>query len=115
MSANYIVGPGSELKSSFLFSGSRLAHFNFVGDSILGTDVNLEARSIIANHRNELPDPAIVILYEDTLVETGVVKFGSIVGDGCRIGSNAVLAPGTVLPTKTVVQRLSLVDQRHSQ
>jgi NDP-sugar pyrophosphorylase family protein len=103
---NCIIGPGSELKSSFLFAGSRLAHFNFVGDSMLGADVNLEAGSIIANHRNELPDPAIVILYE------GAVKFGAIVGDGCRIGANAVLAPGTILPAGAIVQRLSLIDQR---
>jgi carbonic anhydrase/acetyltransferase-like protein (isoleucine patch superfamily) len=40
------------------------------------------------------------------------VKFGAIVGDGCRIGANAVLAPGTILSAKTVVQRLSLIDQR---
>jgi NDP-sugar pyrophosphorylase family protein len=109
---NCIIGPGSELKSSFLFAGSRLAHFNFVGDSILGADVNLEAGSIIANHRNELPDPAIVILYEGAVIETGAVKFGAIVGDGCRIGANAVLAPGTILPAGAIVQRLSLIDQR---
>ncbi|EIM25617.1 LbetaH domain-containing protein [Microvirga lotononidis] len=69
--------------------------------------MNLEAGSILANHRNELPDPTIVILYEGTSIETGALKFGAIVGDGCRIGSNAVLAPGTILPAKTVVQRLS--------
>jgi NDP-sugar pyrophosphorylase family protein len=109
---NCIIGPGSELKSSFLFAGSRLAHFNFVGDSILGADVNLEVGSIIANHRNELPDPAIRILYEGTLIETGAMKFGAIAGDGCRIGANAVLAPGTILPAGTIVQRLSLIDQR---
>ncbi|EIM29876.1 hypothetical protein MicloDRAFT_00011960 [Microvirga lotononidis] len=109
---NCIIGPGAELKSSFLFAGSRLAHFNFVGDSILGTDVNLEAGSIIANHRNELPDPAIRILYEGTVIETGAVKFGAIVGDACRIGANAVLAPGTILPAGAIVQRLSLIDQQ---
>jgi UDP-N-acetylglucosamine diphosphorylase / glucose-1-phosphate thymidylyltransferase / UDP-N-acetylgalactosamine diphosphorylase / glucosamine-1-phosphate N-acetyltransferase / galactosamine-1-phosphate N-acetyltransferase len=46
-------GPGTELKSSFVFPGTKLAHFNFVGDSILGTGVNLEAGSIICNYRNE--------------------------------------------------------------
>jgi NDP-sugar pyrophosphorylase family protein len=109
---NCIIGPGSELKSSFLFAGSRLAHFNFAGDSILGADVNLEAGSIIANHRNELPDPAIRILYEGTVIETGAMKFGAILGDGCRIGANAVLAPGTILPGRTIVPRLALIDQR---
>jgi NDP-sugar pyrophosphorylase family protein len=112
LARNCIIGPGSELKSSFLFAGSRLAHFNFVGDSILGADVNLEAGSIIANHRNEIADPTIAILYEGTVIETGAVKFGSVVGDGCRIGANAVLAPGTILPARTIVPRLALIDQR---
>jgi NDP-sugar pyrophosphorylase family protein len=112
LDSNCIIGPGSELKSSFLFAGSRLAHFNFVGDSILGSDVNLEAGSIIANRRNELPASTIAIVFEGTVIETGVAKFGAIVGDGCRIGANAVLAPGTILPAGTVVQRLSLIDQR---
>ena len=48
-----ILGPGAELKSSFVFGGTKLAHFNFVGDSVLGEDVNLEAGSIICNYRNE--------------------------------------------------------------
>jgi NDP-sugar pyrophosphorylase family protein len=109
---NCIIGPGVELKSSFLFTGTRLAHFNFVGDSILGARVNLEAGSIIANHRNELSNPAIVIIYEGSVIKTGALKFGAIVGDGCRIGANAVLAPGTLLAANTVVPRLSLVDQR---
>jgi NDP-sugar pyrophosphorylase family protein len=109
---NCTIGPGSELKSSFVFAGSRLAHFNFVGDSFLGADVNLEAGAVIANHRNELSDPAITILHEGTTIKTDAVKFGAIVGDGCRIGANAVLAPGAILPAKTVVQRLSLIDQR---
>lgn len=107
-----IVGPGVELKSSFLFTGTRLAHFNFVGDSILGAQVNLEAGSIIANHRNELSDPVIEILHEGVVITTGTFKFGVVVGDGCKIGANAVLAPGTLLPANTVVPRLALVDQR---
>ena len=56
---NCIIGPGCELKSSFLFTGSKLAHFNFVGDSVVGARVNLEAGSIIANFQNEFLDPKI--------------------------------------------------------
>jgi NDP-sugar pyrophosphorylase family protein len=92
------VGPGVEVKSSLIGPGSGLAHFNFVGDSILGTEVNLEAGAVIANHWNERPD-------------TGRLKFGALIGDGCRIGANAVLAPGTILAPGTVVPRLALVDQ----
>ena len=92
------IGPGAEVKSSLIGPGSVLAHFNFVGDSILGADVNLEAGAVIANHWNERPD-------------TGRVKFGALIGDGCRIGANAVLSPGTILPPGTIVPRLALVDQ----
>jgi UDP-N-acetylglucosamine diphosphorylase / glucose-1-phosphate thymidylyltransferase / UDP-N-acetylgalactosamine diphosphorylase / glucosamine-1-phosphate N-acetyltransferase / galactosamine-1-phosphate N-acetyltransferase len=93
------LGPGVELKSSFVFSGASLAHFNFVGDSVVGSDVNLEAGSIVCNHRNE------------QAVVGGTVKFGALIGDGSRIGANAVLAPGTVLPPRTIVPRLALIDQ----
>lgn len=107
-----VVGPGSELKTTLLFRGSRLAHFNFVGDSILGCDVNLEAGAIIANHRNELADPRLRIAYGGGVIAAECVKFGALVGDGSRIGANAVLAPGAILAPGTIVPRLGLVDQR---
>lgn len=106
-----ILGPGSELKTTLMFSGSKLAHFNFVGDSILGSGVNIEAGAIIANYRNEQPDPAIAILIDGRTMTTGVAKFGALVGDGCRIGANAVIAPGAILAPRTIVPRLALVDQ----
>ena len=59
-----IIGPGAELKSSFIFKGSKLAHLNFVGDSILGEGVNCEAGSIVANYRNEREDNRIGIAFE---------------------------------------------------
>jgi NDP-sugar pyrophosphorylase family protein len=109
---NCIIGPGCELKSSFLFAESKLAHFNFVGDSVVGARVNLEAGSIIANFRNELVDPKILILHAGEIVETGVDKFGALIGDDCKLGANAVVAPGAILERGTIVARLTLVDQR---
>jgi NDP-sugar pyrophosphorylase family protein len=105
------VGPGAEVKSSFLFDGSALAHFNFVGDAILGAGVNLEAGAIVANHRNERADKLIRVRVGGTLHATGIEKFGALIGDGARIGANAVIAPGTLLAPGTVVARLALVDQ----
>ena len=93
LEADCILGPGAELKSSFLFSGTKLAHFNFVGDSILGHHVNLEAGSIVANYRNELDGAEISFIHRGELVETGVNKFGALLGDGTKIGANAVIAP----------------------
>ncbi len=106
-----VVGPGSELKSSFLFAGAKLAHFNFVGDSLLGAGVNLEAGSIVCNYRNERPNSEVLVRLEGGLHPTGRPKFGALVGDGARLGANAVLAPGALLRPGTVIQRAALCDQ----
>jgi UDP-N-acetylglucosamine diphosphorylase / glucose-1-phosphate thymidylyltransferase / UDP-N-acetylgalactosamine diphosphorylase / glucosamine-1-phosphate N-acetyltransferase / galactosamine-1-phosphate N-acetyltransferase len=106
-----VVGPHAEVKASLLFRGARLAHLNFVGDSILGRDVNVEAGAVIANHRNELDDPRIRLHAGDQVIDTGVDTFGALVGDHSRIGANAVLAPGTLLPPRSIVPRLGLIDQ----
>jgi UDP-N-acetylglucosamine diphosphorylase / glucose-1-phosphate thymidylyltransferase / UDP-N-acetylgalactosamine diphosphorylase / glucosamine-1-phosphate N-acetyltransferase / galactosamine-1-phosphate N-acetyltransferase len=109
---NCIIGPGCELKSSFLFAEVKLAHFNFVGDSVVGARVNLEAGSIIANFRNEFVDPKILILHAGEIVVTGVDKFGALIGDDCKFGANSVVAPGAILKRGTIVGRLALIDQR---
>lgn len=111
LEANCTLGPSAELKSSFMFAGSKLAHLNFVGDSILGSDVNLEAGSMVANFRNERTDHEIRVKLFDGMRGTGVQKFGALIGDHCRVGANAVIAPGALLAPDTVVPRLSLVDQ----
>ncbi len=110
LDSNVIIGPSSEVKSSFIFSSSKLAHFNFIGDSIIGRNVNIEAGAIVANYRNELEDKEIICLINGQRILTGVNKFGSLIGDDCKIGANAVLAPGTILNPKTIIQRLALVD-----
>jgi UDP-N-acetylglucosamine diphosphorylase / glucose-1-phosphate thymidylyltransferase / UDP-N-acetylgalactosamine diphosphorylase / glucosamine-1-phosphate N-acetyltransferase / galactosamine-1-phosphate N-acetyltransferase len=105
-----IFGPGAELKSSFVFAGTKLAHFNFVGDSVLGSDVNLEAGSIICNYRNERPEKEIWVRVGADLHRTGSHKFGAVVGDHCRVGANSVIAPGAILQVGSIVRRLSLRD-----
>eukprot|EP01032_Pedospumella_encystans_P034388 gene34388-38873_t len=90
LDARCSIGPGAELKSSFVFAGTALAHFNFVGDSVLGAGVNLEAGSIVCNHRNERAAKEILVRGADgALRPTGCEKFGALVGDGARIGANA--------------------------
>lgn len=106
-----VVGPGSELKSTLMFAGSKLAHLNFVGDSIIGGGVNLEAGAIVANYRNERADRRIRIVRDGATIDTGVEKFGALVGDRSRIGANAVIAPGAILAAGAIVGRLTLVDQ----
>ncbi len=109
---NCSVGPSCELKSTFMFSNSKVAHLSFVGDSLLGSNVNIEAGAVVANYRNELEDPTISFHYEQTRIDTGVQKFGALIGDGSKIGANSVIAPGAILPKNTIVKRLSVLDQR---
>lgn len=109
-----IVGPSCELKTTFMFSGSKIAHLSFVGDSIIGSRANIEAGAIIANYRNELEDKLIRIQSNGQVIETGVDKFGALIGDDARVGANAVIAPGALLDKKTIVRRASLLDQSPS-
>jgi UDP-N-acetylglucosamine diphosphorylase / glucose-1-phosphate thymidylyltransferase / UDP-N-acetylgalactosamine diphosphorylase / glucosamine-1-phosphate N-acetyltransferase / galactosamine-1-phosphate N-acetyltransferase len=106
-----IIGPGCEVKSSLIMSGSALAHFNFVGDSLIGSYVNMEAGSIIANHYNERLDKTIHVMLNKKKMKIEVTKFGALVGDHSKIGANAVLSPGTILAPESVVKRLELVEQ----
>ncbi|MFZ5971666.1 MAG: hypothetical protein ACOYXA_08730 [Bacteroidota bacterium] len=106
---NNLVGPGCEIKSSLIFPHTNLAHFNFVGDSILGAGCNFEAGSVIANHFNEREDKTIVVKVAGERINTHTNKFGALVGDGGKVGANAVLSPGTVLEPRTVVARLQLI------
>lgn len=109
-----LVGPGCEIKTSIIFGATEIAHFNFIGDSIIGSNINFEAGSITANYFNERTDKTISVLYNSNIVKTNVKKFGSLVGDNCKIGANAVLSPGTILIQDTIVKRLELVEQ-HSK
>jgi UDP-N-acetylglucosamine diphosphorylase / glucose-1-phosphate thymidylyltransferase / UDP-N-acetylgalactosamine diphosphorylase / glucosamine-1-phosphate N-acetyltransferase / galactosamine-1-phosphate N-acetyltransferase len=106
-----IIGSGCELKSTVVMSGTTLAHFNFVGNSIIGSDVNLEAGVVVANHWNERRDHQISVYVGAQEIRTGVDKFGALIGDHCRLGANAVLSPGTVLEPSSIVGRLALINQ----
>lgn len=105
------VGPGSELKTSIICSNTAVAHFNYIGNSIIGRNVNFEAGSIAANHYNERLDKRISVLHNGKIIETNSEKFGSLVGDDSKIGANAVLSPGTILNKGSIVKRLELVEQ----
>lgn len=105
------IGTGCEIKSSIIFNRSNIAHFNFIGDSIIGNNVNFEAGSVTANHFNERADKKIFVVYKSEVFDTKVEKFGALVGDHSKIGANAVLSPGTILEKNSVVRRLELIDQ----
>ena len=111
LSKNVKIGMGVEIKSSIILNNSAIAHFNFIGDSIIGENVNFEAGSITANHFNEREYKEIFVKIDDNIINTKVVKFGSLIGDYSKIGANAVLSPGTILKKNSVVKRLELIEQ----
>jgi UDP-N-acetylglucosamine diphosphorylase / glucose-1-phosphate thymidylyltransferase / UDP-N-acetylgalactosamine diphosphorylase / glucosamine-1-phosphate N-acetyltransferase / galactosamine-1-phosphate N-acetyltransferase len=91
------VGHVSEVKRSVLLGGAQAPHFNYVGDSVIGHQVNLGAGVKIAN---------LKVMRSSILVAgmaTGLRKLGALVGDGVSIGCNAVLAPGTVVGRDSIV------------
>jgi len=106
-----IIGPACELKSTIVMASSRVAHLSFVGDSLIGSDVNIEAGVVVANHFNELREQEVTVRVGGQAVRTGVATFGALIGDHSRLGANAVLSPGTILPPHSVVARLELVHQ----
>ncbi len=105
------IGPGCEIKNSIICAETAIAHFNYIGNSIIGRKVNFEAGAIAANHFNERISKKISVLYQSKIIETNTEKFGSLVGDNSKIGANAVLSPGTILEKGSIVKRLELVKQ----
>jgi UDP-N-acetylglucosamine diphosphorylase / glucose-1-phosphate thymidylyltransferase / UDP-N-acetylgalactosamine diphosphorylase / glucosamine-1-phosphate N-acetyltransferase / galactosamine-1-phosphate N-acetyltransferase len=105
------IGPGSEIKQSFISDNSAVAHFNYIGNSLIGQNINFEAGSICANHYNERKNKNISVKYKDNIINTHSDKFGSLLGDDSKVGANAVLSPGTILDKNTVVKRLQLIEQ----
>ena len=105
------VGPSSEIKQSLIFDNSVIAHFNYIGNSIVGENINFEAGSICANHFNERQDKRIFVTINNQVIDTETEKFGSLIGDNSKIGANAVLSPGTILEKNSIVKRLELIEQ----
>ncbi len=93
-----VIGHSTEIKHSILLNGAQAAHFNYVGDSILGNDVNLGAGVKLANFRLDHKD--VAVLWQGEKISTGLRKFGAIIGDGAQIGCNAVTNPGTLIGPK---------------
>jgi NDP-sugar pyrophosphorylase family protein len=104
------VGHAVELKASVVAGDSAIAHLGYVGNSVIGSGVNLEAGVVVANHWNESPGRTIALRWRGATLETGAAKFGALIGDGAKVGANSVLSPGTVLEPGAIVPRLTLIS-----
>ena len=93
--ANCVVGNSVELKNVILFDHVQTPHYNYVGDSILGYYSHMGAGSITSNVKS---DKKLVVVHNGTEnIETGLKKFGAMLGDYVEVGCNSVLNPGTVI------------------
>ncbi len=102
-----VVGNSTELKNVVLFNNVQVPHYNYVGDSILGYKSHMGAGSITSNVKSD--KLLTTIRMEDMVIETGLKKFGAMLGDNVEIGCNSVLNPATVVGRNTNVYPLSMV------
>lgn len=104
---NCVVGNSTELKNVVLIERVQVPHYNYVGDSVLGTGSHLGAGAITSNVKS---DKSLVKLKSgDEVIETGLKKFGAMVGDNVEVGCGSVLNPGTVIGKNSNVYPLSSV------
>ena len=104
-----VVGNSTELKNVVLFNKVQVPHYNYVGDSILGYKAHMGAGSITSNVKS---DKTLVVVKDGKeRIETGLKKFGAMLGDNVEVGCNAVLNPGTVIGPCSNVYPLSSVRQ----
>ena len=105
--ADCVVGNSCELKNVILFDHVQTPHYNYVGDSILGYYAHMGAGSITSNVKS---DKKLVVVHgTDENLETGLKKFGAMIGDHVEVGCNSVLNPGTVVGRNSNVYPLSRV------
>lgn len=102
-----VVGNSTELKNVILFDNVQVPHYNYVGDSILGYRSHMGAGSITSNVKSD-KKPVIVKAGEERL-ETGLKKFGAMVGDGVEVGCGTILNPGSVVGKNSSIYPLSMV------
>lgn len=96
-----VIGHSSEVKRSLVGEGTHAAHFAYIGDSVIGRGVRIAAGVTLANVRFD--HAPIRARMGNRIHETGLVKLGAVVGDGSRLGVNAVTMPGTVLGCECIV------------
>ena len=104
---NCVVGNSVELKNVILFDNVQVPHYNYVGDSILGYKSHMGAGSVTSNVKSD--KTLVVVKNGEEKIETGLKKFGAMLGDHVEVGCNSVLNPGTVIGRHSNVYPTSCV------
>ena len=102
-----VVGNSTELKNVILFNKVQVPHYNYVGDSILGFKSHMGAGSITSNVKSD--KTLVVVKNGEKKIETGLKKFGAMLGDHVEVGCNSVLNPGTVIGRNSNIYPVSCV------
>lgn len=102
-----VVGNSTELKNVILFNKVQVPHYNYVGDSILGYKAHMGAGSITSNVKSD--KKLVVVKTDKEKIETGLKKFGAMLGDEVEVGCGSILNPGTVIGKHTNIYPLSSV------
>ena len=102
-----VVGNSTELKNVILFNKVQVPHYNYVGDSILGYKAHMGAGSITSNVKSD--KKLVVVKDGQEKIETGLKKFGAMLGDEVEVGCGSVLNPGSVIGRQTNIYPLSSV------
>ena len=102
-----VVGNSTELKNVILFNKVQVPHYNYVGDSILGYKAHMGAGSITSNVKSD--KKLVVVKNGEDRIETGIKKFGAMIGDEVEIGCGSVLNPGTIVGKNSNIYPLSSV------
>lgn len=104
---NCVVGNSVELKNVILFDNVQVPHYNYVGDSILGYKSHMGAGSLTSNVKSD--KKLVAVKNGDERIETGLKKFGAMLGDCVEVGCNSVLNPGTVIGSNSNIYPTSCV------
>lgn len=104
---NCVVGNSTELKNVILFNNVQVPHYNYVGDSILGFHSHMGAGAITSNVKSD--KQLVVVKTSDSKIETGLKKFGAIIGDNVEIGCGSVLNPGSIIGKNSNIYPLSSI------
>ena len=104
---NAVVGNSTELKNAVLFNKVQVPHYNYVGDAVLGYKSHMGAGSICSNVKSD--KKLVVVKDGDEKIETGLKKFGAMLGDHVEVGCGSVLNPGTVIGRNSNIYPLSPV------
>jgi NDP-sugar pyrophosphorylase family protein len=102
------IGNSTEVKNAVLFNGVQVPHFNYVGDSVLGYLAHLGAGVVLANVRLDHGN-VVVRDTQRTEIDTGLAKFGALIGDRVEVGCNSVVNPGTIIGKESLIYPLTLV------